>query len=204
MTNRNPIKQVFVTFPRSGEVTREQLGEAVMQLNPQYYKCVRETHEDGDPHLHMLLQLKQPKTKAFILKVFKEKYPDNNKSIDVKPVRSLSKTMEYIKKEDTNPLEYGEFIQPRNPQRNRLNKFAHELGYTNIEALATHHKELVDVKSQQVAKILKFYYTFISNYDVNSIPWETRTKIHNLQKDPIYLISKDDITFLMKDMNIKP
>lgn len=104
MTNRNPVKQLFITFPKSN-IDKHTFRDALLRFEPEYYKVVEEKHKDGTPHLHAVIKFKNKYSKSFIIKYFKEKYPNDYKRIDVQIVRSIQKSLEYLSKEDTSPLE---------------------------------------------------------------------------------------------------
>ncbi len=104
-TNRHPIQKFFVTFPKSGAVTKHAFLKCCQELRLTYYIVCKETHEDGTPHLHALLWFHTKKTKARLLKFFKDKYPNDNKRIHVESVRNIKATVEYCKKEDAQYLE---------------------------------------------------------------------------------------------------
>ena len=104
-TNRHPIQKFFVTFPKSGELTKAEFLKCCKELHLTYYIVCKETHEDGSPHLHALLWFHSKKTKSRLLKFFKEKYPNDNKRIHVESVRNFKATIEYCKKEDSQYLE---------------------------------------------------------------------------------------------------
>ncbi len=104
-TNRHPIQKFFVTFPKSGELTKTEFLKCCKELHLTYYIVCKETHEDGSPHLHALLWFHSKKTKSRLLKFFKEKYPNDNKRIHVESVRNFKATIEYCKKEDSQYLE---------------------------------------------------------------------------------------------------
>ena len=102
MTNRNPIKQVFITYPQSLGVSKHDFRDKLLRFEPDFYHIVQETHEDGNPHLHAVLRFKNKYSKPFILKYFKEQYPESYKRIDVQTVRSIKHALTYLSKEDTN------------------------------------------------------------------------------------------------------
>lgn len=149
--NRNPMKQFFITFPKSGVVDRQSLLTAVSRFEPDYYLVVRETHADGSPHLHAIIRCKNKYSKSFILKHFKEIYPNDNKRIDVDGIRSISNAIAYLDKEDKTPLTSGPYKDSRNPQRNCNNKFMRELGYNSLSDLS----DAVEEKSKQTEWIVK-------------------------------------------------
>ena len=107
MTNRNPVKQIFITFPKSN-IDKSTFRDMLLRFEPSYYKVCEEKHKDGTPHLHAVLVFKNKYSKAFILKYFKEKLPEDFKRIDIQPVRSIKNSLQYLSKEDPEPLESSE------------------------------------------------------------------------------------------------
>ncbi len=103
--NRNPVKQWFITFPKSGSVSRE---EFVATLPPMegYYVCM-ESHDDGEPHLHVCAKLKHGKSFSKMGKWFAEKWPEDNKRIKYEIVRDWDDVLCYSKKEDTAGIAWG-------------------------------------------------------------------------------------------------
>ena len=106
MPNRNPIKQYFITFPQSGDVSKEDFYRKHQVLGDiAYAKCALESHEDGQPHLHLLLILKKGITKSKMLTFYKDAYPNDNLRIDIAPIRNISASLDYLEKEDDQCLE---------------------------------------------------------------------------------------------------
>lgn len=140
MPNRNPVKQFFITFPKSN-IDKVEFRDSLLRFEPSYYKVCEEQHKDGTPHLHAVVKFKNKYSKAFVLKYFKEKYPEDYKRIDVEIVRSIKNSITYLSKEDDNPLESGEFVDSRNPQSGALLKFVMKLGYDSMEEFHKTYKE---------------------------------------------------------------
>ena len=128
MTNRNKIKQWFITYPQWKEDKITVRDTIIKNFNIEYYKICRETHEDGNFHYHLVLKFRNSISKAQLLKSFKNMYPNNNKRIDAKPVRSPKHAIQYCSKEDPNPLETaGGYVTKRNPKNAMLTKFVRQL-----------------------------------------------------------------------------
>jgi len=126
MTNRNPVKQLFITFPHS-TVDKVVFRDQLLRFEPSYYKIAEEKHKDGTPHLHAVVKFKNKYSKAYVLKYFKELYPEDYKRIDVCPVRSITKSVEYLSKEDLSPLESGEYDEKRGKSTKVLNEMSREI-----------------------------------------------------------------------------
>lgn len=195
MTNRNPVKQLFITFPHSN-VDKVQFRDDLLRFEPDYYNVCEEKHKDGSPHLHAIVRFKNKYSKAFVLKYFKEKYPDDYKRIDIKPVRSIKNAIQYLSKEDTTPLISGEFTSNRNPTKNQHNKFARDLGYTNVADLLSKLPQ----EEQDMAEFKKVIHSrWMKMIDLQIIPeWKLLKIYENLfSKNQI---SKDDMTFLKEQL----
>lgn len=128
ITNRNPILQWFITFPKSGDVSKIAFSDFLTKVKPiQYLKAVSETHSDGTPHLHVIVKFKKGITKSQFLNEIQLSYPNDNKRIQVEPIRSLDHTIDYIDKEDTEP-----YILGRKPiSTSKLQFYASQLTFTN-------------------------------------------------------------------------
>lgn len=216
--NRNPVKQFFITFPKSGLVDKVIFRDSLLRFDPEYYKVSQETHADGTPHLHAVLKCKNKYSKSFVLKYFKEKYPDDYKRIDVEPVRSIKNAIQYISKEDSEPLESGEFKDPRNPQSSWLHKFVVELGYDNIDNLIRDTTALEEERSKYTKAIQKSFqdYLFVTGIKnpeegVNIYLQHVNYEYSVIAKQLLgfdnrflnYKHLKDDITFLFNQLKIK-
>lgn len=104
--NRNPMKQWFITFPQSGDMTREQYAELFPENT--YIKVAQETHSDGNFHLHAVIILCSKLSKAKLLKHIRSKLPNDYKRIDIQSVRSVRHAITYLDKEDTSPYQSGD------------------------------------------------------------------------------------------------
>lgn len=202
--NRNPVKQVFITFPKS-KIDKIQFRDDILGLSPQYYKVAEEKHQDGTPHLHAVVKLQKPYSVSYILKYFKEKYPDDYKRIDIDPVRSITNSIAYISKEDQNPLESGEFKESRNPQLNCYRKFARECGYDNIADLQCAIKLEEETYQKQESQLLQVLYDYESlGYNVAEAEAQMPYEIFSIYKNFLEKrILKDDMTKLLKYFQIQ-
>lgn len=105
MPTRNPIKNFFVTFPQwEQDSKRSQILDILREVTDitEYGICC-ETHKDKGIHYHALIQTNGI-THAKFLKKLKKILPVAWKKIHYRPVRSWNKCLNYIKKEDTDPL----------------------------------------------------------------------------------------------------
>ncbi len=92
-SNRNPVKQFFITFPNSsGVVSRDTfLGHIWEERALCSYVVVEETHENGRPHLHANVKLKYAITKTKLLKKLEKDFPNDYRRIDVRITRETPK-----------------------------------------------------------------------------------------------------------------
>lgn len=198
--NRNPIKQMFITFPKS-TVDKNTFRDKLLRFDPEYYKICEEHHKDGTPHLHAVIKYKNKYSKARVLNYFKEIFPEDYKRIDVQPVRSIAKSLQYLSKEDKEPLESGPYQESRNPQSSWHDKFARELGYNNkldlVNCLAA-RQETLDALKKDVAERWTF---FSLNYPDFNPSYKVLKLYDDFMDDK--LKKKDDITFLLEQLNIK-
>lgn len=207
-SNRNKIKQWFLTFPQWLNQSKFDVRDILISsYNIDYYKICKETHEDGNPHYHAVIRLRESMSKSQILKKFKEIYPSDYKRIDVKPVRSIKHSLQYLSKEDTTPLESSEgFVSKRNPKNHILNSFVRKLGYNSLVHFNEQYGVETMLRRQLDTDMLECNKQFesalatqISWSDICCIPdvsrfYEIRRKISN-----IYLTTSiDDMTFFIK------
>lgn len=198
MTNRNPVKQLFITFPKSN-VDKVTFRDTLLRFEPDYYMVVEEKHKDGTPHLHAVVRFKNKYSKAFVLKYFKQKYPDDYKRIDVKPVRSIKQSLAYLSKEDTHPLVSGAFEANRNPQKNYLvSQYAKWAIKYNLE-FKTWDKFLAH--SNMVNKLREINTPYAISLLCSETLSPSQTFLLNRFIDPNISLSKDDITFLISTFN---
>lgn len=113
MVNRNPISQWFSTFPQSGTVSKEvYLGS----WPPHSYAVIgTESHSDGNAHLHLLIKLKKPLSRAKLVAWLTAKYPEDWKRICADKALQTAKDMadvrDYILKEDPHALIVGGLVK---------------------------------------------------------------------------------------------
>lgn len=193
--NGNKIIQYFITFPTSGSVTKEHFAERLKRLDTHYIKLCEETHEDGQPHFHAVVQLRKPgKSKPATIKLFKKWYPDDYKRIDVKPVRSLEHSLLYFDKEDKKCYEHGELILRRNPRQNYLNKLARSYGHPTLKAFIEYQEEKSTRDHAYWLNVMKKWDYVTTNYDFD-FPYEFKKIIQKFDKGYDHMnITKDDIT----------
>jgi len=110
-------KRVFLTYPNSGELTRERVRDFLVDgLGARAYCIARETHRTGEPHLHAYAEW----TSRFRARDCRAFDVDGHHP-HVSTVRSPSDSITYLFKEDPDPLRnvnpvpnglsYGELIK---------------------------------------------------------------------------------------------
>nr|QEQ90666.1 AC1 [Cotton leaf curl Gezira virus]QEQ90672.1 AC1 [Cotton leaf curl Gezira virus] len=105
-------KNYFLTFPKCS-LTKEEALEQIQQIstasNKKYIKICRELHEDGQPHLHVLLQF-EGKFKCQNQRLFDLVSPNRSAHFhpNIQGAKSSSDVKSYIDK-DGDTLEWGEF-----------------------------------------------------------------------------------------------
>ncbi len=202
MSNRNPVKQVFITFPKSN-VDKSTFRDSLLRFEPEYYKVCEEKHKDGTPHLHAVIKFKNKYSKSFILEHYKKKYPDDFKRIDVENVRSIKKALAYLSKEDTAPLESGNFKESRGGYKAGLDKFSiKELGKNSWQEIKD------NIKEEEEAALLLYYdweqfklersWMGVDTFE-DLLPWKYQKVLKNIESGK-YAIPKDDITFFYKEI----
>lgn len=97
--NRSAKLGWFITFPRSGDLTKDQFLRGLKKLFAVDCACiVTEPHKDGEPHLHAQIRLKTSLTKIHVLQPIQKAWPDASKRIHVKavPPKSWKDQLMYI------------------------------------------------------------------------------------------------------------
>lgn len=142
MTNRNPVKQVFITFPKS-HIDKQEFRDFLLRFSPEYYKVAEEKHKDGTPHLHAVVKFKNKYSCRHVINEFKKIYPDHYKRFDIEPVRSIKSSINYLSKEDQSPLESSTYIEARNPRKSNQIALARELGYDTVSECVDDYKKTI-------------------------------------------------------------
>lgn len=105
---RTRSTKLFFTFPQC-ELTKEQLlanAKKVFAANLEFITIALENHEDGTPHLHAFIHLKDAKNYSFkVLDTL------TGKRGNYQPARVVSDVLKYITKEDPAPLVEGADLQ---------------------------------------------------------------------------------------------
>ena len=107
MVNRNPVKQWFITFPRWNEYEDIKVFEGMAPKSKWGY-VVKESHEDGGIHYHLMLKLAKGITKSKMLAYWQDKFPNDYKRIDVEPTKDFRAAHAYLQKEKLDVYEWGQ------------------------------------------------------------------------------------------------
>nr|QTT61778.1 replication-associated protein [Opuntia virus 2-DBG_56] len=105
-------KNIFLTYPQcslSKEEVLHQLQHIHLPSNKKYIKIARELHEDGQPHLHVLIQF-EGKVQITNNRLFDLVSPTRSAHFhpNIQGAKSSSDVKSYIDK-DGDTLEWGEF-----------------------------------------------------------------------------------------------
>lgn len=107
--SNKPIKSWFLTFPQSGEVTLQQFLDCFSVFPLQFYKIVKELHEDGNPHLHCIIQFKGKRTFNAMKGRIQSVFPFDWKRIHMRPLGSKESADIYMSKDAKDKLEGGSY-----------------------------------------------------------------------------------------------
>nr|QTT61733.1 replication-associated protein [Opuntia virus 2-DBG_56] len=105
-------KNIFLTYPQcslSKEEALQQLQQIQLPSNNKFIKIARELHEDGQPHLHILIQF-QGKVQITNNRLFDLVSPTRSAHFhpNIQGAKSSSDVKSYIDK-DGDTIEWGEF-----------------------------------------------------------------------------------------------
>lgn len=105
MPFRLSARNLFLTYPQSGEETPDGLKEFLLcELDVKALAICRETHEDGGFHLHALVKLNR---KCNIINEHKLDFNGLHGNYTV--ARNVGDCYEYVNKEPETYIEWGEF-----------------------------------------------------------------------------------------------
>lgn len=107
MVNRNPVKQWFITFPRWNEYGDIKEFEKISPKSSWGY-AVKESHEDGGIHYHLMLKLIKGITKSKMLEYWKNMFPNDYKRIDCEGTKDVRAAYNYLGKEQLEVYEWGQ------------------------------------------------------------------------------------------------
>lgn len=173
MTNRNPVKQWEITFPKViPSVTKDTFHTYFPPA--EYSICCLEEHKDGTPHLHLGIKLIKGITHAKLIKWLEAKFPDDWKRIHVSPIRSWDHFNDYCKKEDPTPFLQGQLEKKKTKLQKEMEElFAQakkETDYIKWKA-GLEEARAKDYKSYELELELLLKRQRIRNY-FNSLEWD--------------------------------
>jgi len=103
----------FLTYPRSGNLTRERLREFLReQLGAEQFCIARELHEDGEPHLHAVVRWGRRKRLCGA-----DCFDVDGHHPNVQRPRSLDRVLAYVRKEDDSCLDSEPPLEIRGTHR---------------------------------------------------------------------------------------
>ena len=108
-SNRNKVKSWFLTYPHSGDTTPDGFIDLLFTPRERMiegWSGCKETHENGEPHLHANVKLKHGISKANLLNRMRQIFPETYKRIDIRPTRQHYGKADYLFKEDLHPVEW--------------------------------------------------------------------------------------------------
>lgn len=133
-------RMFLLTYPQSGALTKQSVYNMLMSRGVAKRLIVgQETHANGDPHIHALVEYERKKdvtTKYFDLG---GKHPNisTHKSGDY--LQSLINCWNYCQKEDREPITFGEKPESRKRKRNECFDKAIDLAVTHSVREAMDH-----------------------------------------------------------------
>nr|API65432.1 RepA [Wheat dwarf virus]API65440.1 RepA [Wheat dwarf virus]API65444.1 RepA [Wheat dwarf virus] len=120
-------KYLFLTYPQcilEPQFALESLRTLLAKYEPLYIAAVRELHEDGSPHLHVLVQnklkLRASITNPHALNLRMDTSPFSIFHPNIQAAKDCNQVRDYITKEvdsDVNTAEWGTFIAVTTPGR---------------------------------------------------------------------------------------
>lgn len=169
ITNRNKVSNYFVTFPRWEEVELSSIPDKLPGAS--YYFIVKEEHEDADPdpercsmiHYHISIVLKQGITFKKLLDWIKREWPSDWKRIEIETTKSFDKSIDYLKKESRDYLEFGQRPDKKKMSSkwsNLLKKYEDHLDYKkkNPSEFAVTRDRLQREEVERLSKFVKQHY----------------------------------------------
>ncbi|ADZ96685.1 C1 [Sweet potato leaf curl Sao Paulo virus] len=159
-------KNYFLTYPQcslSKEETLQQLLQLQTPTNKKYIKICRELHEDGQPHLHVLLQF-EGNYQCTNQRFFDLVSPTRSAHFhpNIQRAKSSSDVKSYVDK-DGDTLEWGEFQvdgrSARGGQQTANDAAAEALNAGNKEAA------LQIIREKLPEKFIFQYHNLVSNLD---------------------------------------
>ena len=118
-------KYLFLTYPQctlEPQYALDSLRTLLNKYEPLYIAAVRELHEDGSPHLHVLVQnkLRASITNPNALNLRMDTSPFSIFHPNIQAAKDCNQVRDYITKEvdsDANTAEWGTFVAVSTPGR---------------------------------------------------------------------------------------
>ena len=106
MTHRHKVEQWGITFPKSQGIADKATFASTFP--PRKYSVVcEEVHEDGSPHLHAALKLRQGITHSTMINWVKKRFPNDWKRIKCEGIKNWDQWHDYCHKEDPDTITEG-------------------------------------------------------------------------------------------------
>lgn len=182
-TNK-PIKNWFITFPQSRDVGLQTFLDIFMVYPIQYASLVKESHKDGNPHIHMILQFKGSRCFSAMMGRIQKELPNDWKRIQLATLRSKKDADIYIDKDAKEKLEYGEWTQNVKKMPNWLRDMREppeekkEEPETRVSDKFTERRKIVQQFDSKIKWIKLKHDTWLVNEYEN---WFLRYKAHLLR-----------------------
>ncbi len=147
--SRNKRIQYFVTIPQSGQLSYDEI---IAQVPPYSFLLVaREEHDDGNPHFHFLIKLRNGVNFLNFLKYLQVKFPLMSSKIDVSIVQkddNMKFVDDYISKEDPRTVRIGSWKKEPKPisDSQRIKNWAKKTKTEQQSAMLTFSLSLDDNK----------------------------------------------------------
>ncbi|ABM60793.1 replication protein [Boerhavia yellow spot virus] len=163
---RLQAKNIFLTYPKCSltkEAALQQIRSLQLPSNKKYIKICRELHENGEPHLHVLLQL-EGKVQITNQRQFDLVSPTRSAHFhpNIQGAKSSSDVKSYIDK-DGDTLEWGEFQvdgrSARGGQQTSNDSYAKALNASGVQ------EALQVLKEEQPRDFVKDYHNLKSNLE---------------------------------------
>nr|AXY94245.1 AC1 [Melochia yellow mosaic virus] len=163
---RLQAKNIFLTYPKCSitkEAALSQLQAIQLPSNKKYIKICRELHENGEPHLHVLLQL-EGKIQITNNRLFDLSHPQRSINFhpNIQGAKSSSDVKSYVDK-DGDTIEWGEFQidgrSARGGQQTANDAAAEAINASSKEAA------LQIIREKPAGKFLFQYHNLSANLD---------------------------------------
>lgn len=147
-----PIKSWFITYPQSKNISKEMFRDCFMKVDDIEFYCIsEELHEDGNPHLHGVIQFRGKHTMNALRARAKQEFPGEDKRIDYQSLGSINKRDGFDKyfEKAISKIEAGTFtprISKEEKKKQEFRKKCLQKAQDWQEVLDTQRVSLIDSK----------------------------------------------------------